>query len=57
MSGTFFKTALDRIVTARERQVRRYVNGALLNMDDTQLAALGRTREELQREGSQPYFF
>lgn len=57
MSGTFFKNALDRIVTARERQVRRYVNGALLNMDDTQLAALGRTREEIQREGSQPYFF
>lgn len=57
MSGTFFKNALDRIVTARERQVRRYVNGALLNMDDAQLAALGRTREELQREGAQPYFF
>ncbi|MDP2733162.1 MAG: hypothetical protein Q8O63_08655 [Hoeflea sp.] len=57
MSGTFFKNALDRIVIARERQVRRYVNGALLNMDDTQLAALGRTREEIQREGSQPYFF
>lgn len=57
MSGNIFQNAFDRLVTARERQVRRYVNGALLNMDDDQLKALGRTRSEIQREGAQAYFF
>lgn len=57
MSGNIFQNAFNRIVSARERQVRRYVNGALLSMDDSQLKALGRTREELHREGAQAYFF
>ncbi len=57
MSVNFFQNAFDRLVSARERQVRRYVNGALLAMDDTQLKSIGRTREELQREGAQAYFF
>jgi hypothetical protein len=48
MSVKFFQNAFDRLVSARERQVRRYVNGALLAMDDAQLKELGRTREELQ---------
>ncbi|WP_394688447.1 hypothetical protein [Hoeflea sp.] len=57
MSTKFFQTALDRLVTARERQARRYINGALLAMDDAQLKELGRTREELKREGAQAYIF
>lgn len=57
MSVNIFQNAFDRLVTARERQVRRYVNGALLAMDDAQLKSIGRTREELQREGAQAYFF
>jgi uncharacterized protein YjiS (DUF1127 family) len=57
MSSNFFQNAFGRLVSARERQVRRYVNGALLSMDDNQLKALGRTREQLKREGAQPYFF
>ncbi|MBU2486863.1 MAG: hypothetical protein KKG78_17415, partial [Alphaproteobacteria bacterium] len=57
MSGNIFQNAFDRLVSARERQVRRYVNGALLAMDDAQLKSIGRTREELQREGAQAYFF
>lgn len=57
MSSNFFQNAFDRLVSARERQVRRYVNGALLSMDDAQLKALGRTREEIRREGAQAYFF
>lgn len=57
MSSKFFQTALDRLVAARERQARRYINGAMMAMDDSQLAALGRTREELKREGAQAYFF
>lgn len=57
MANSFFQNAFDRLVSARERQVRRYVNGALLSMDDAQLKALGRSREQLKREGAQAYFF
>ncbi len=57
MARNFLHTAYDRMVTARERQVRRYVNGALLQLDDESLKILGRTREEINREGYQTYFF
>jgi len=56
MSRNFFHNAYDRMVKARERQVRRYVNGALLQLDDDSLKMLGRTREEIGREGHQTYF-
>ena len=46
------RRALDRLVTARERQARRYVNGYLLALDDATLAGYGYDRRELQREGS-----
>jgi uncharacterized protein YjiS (DUF1127 family) len=57
MSKKFFQNALDRLVSARERQARRYINGAMLAMDDAQLKELGRTREEIKREGAQAYIF
>lgn len=57
MSKNFFHRALDRVVSARERQVRRYVNGALLQLDDEALKNLGRTREEIKREGATAYFY
>jgi uncharacterized protein YjiS (DUF1127 family) len=57
MSNKFFQNAFNRMVSARERQVRRYVNGALLAMDDSQLKELGHSREELKREGAQTYLF
>ncbi|WP_422371031.1 hypothetical protein [Hoeflea sp.] len=57
MSSKFFQSALDRLVAARERQARRYINGTMMAMDDSQLAALGRTREELRREGAQAYMY
>jgi len=57
MSNNFFQNAFERMIIARERQVRRYVNGALLQLDDETLASLGRTRESIHREGAQPYFF
>tara|TARA_Y100000815_G_scaffold23077_1_gene19436 strand:+ start:787 stop:960 length:174 start_codon:yes stop_codon:yes gene_type:complete len=57
MARNFLHTAYDRMVTARERQVRRYVNGALLQLDDDSLKILGRSREEINREGYQTYFF
>ena len=28
------RTGFDRVISARERQARRYVNSALLNLDD-----------------------
>jgi hypothetical protein len=57
MSKRFFHNALDRLIAARERQVRRYVNGALLQLDDETLESLGRSREQLNREGVQAYYF
>jgi hypothetical protein len=52
MRSTIFREAFDRMVAAREKQVRRYVNGHLLRLDDDALKAIGRTREELLREGA-----
>lgn len=57
MSKSFFRTALDRMITARERQARRYVNGALLHMDDATLTSLGRNRADIEREGAQDYMY
>ena len=35
MAKSFLRTAFDRVVEARERQVSRHVNAALLNLDET----------------------
>ncbi|MBA5777791.1 hypothetical protein H2509_11715 [Stappia sp. F7233] len=43
--------AFNRMITARERQARRYVNGYLLSLDDATLASYGYDRRELEREG------
>ncbi|CAN7370404.1 MULTISPECIES: hypothetical protein [Neorhizobium] len=57
MANSFFRNAFNRVVEARERQVARYVNGALLNLDDETLKGLGTSREELRRKGAQSYVF
>ncbi len=57
MRNNFFRTAFDRMVAARERQVRHYVNGHLLSLDDESLKAMGRSRDELRREGASPFLF
>lgn len=44
----FFRSALDAMITAREKQVQRYVNGALMTLDDETLKAHGITREQLR---------
>ncbi len=41
----------DRMVEARERQVRRYVNSALLQFDDETLSRAGLNRKEIERRG------
>ena len=49
----FFPSAIDGIVEARAKQVSRYVNGALLMLDDETLKMHGYSREDLRRRGSQ----
>ena len=50
--GRVTRTGLDRMIEARERQVRRYVNGALLHLDDKSLAEAGIDRKELEKRAS-----
>jgi hypothetical protein len=57
MTDSFFRKALNRVVVARERQVSRYVNGALLSLDDQTLKGMGTSREELRRKGATSYIF
>ncbi|ADZ69789.1 hypothetical protein [Polymorphum gilvum] len=51
-SGGFFRRAFEHMVSAREKQARRYVNGYLLSLDDATLASYGYDRAELERQGS-----
>ncbi len=51
-SKSFVRKAFDSMVSARERQARRYVNGYLLSLDDATLAAYGYDRNELERQGA-----
>ena len=57
MANSFFRNAFQRVVEARERQASRYVNGALLSLDDEALKGLGTSREELRRKGASSYVF
>jgi hypothetical protein len=51
-SRGFFRGALDALIEARSKQASRYVNGALLMLDDETLAANGYNRNELKRRGA-----
>lgn len=53
----FFRGAMDALVAARQKQVNRYVNGALLMLDDETLKANGYNRDELKRSGGMYYMF
>jgi hypothetical protein len=57
MANSFLRNAMNRMVEARQRQVSRYVNGAMLGLDDATLKSLGTTREELRRQGATRYIF
>ncbi len=52
-----FRNTFNRMVAAREKQARRFVNGALLNLDDETLARAGYDRETLRAEGATNYPF
>ncbi len=45
----FFRAALDSIIDARSRQAQKYVNGALLMLDDATLAEHGYKRSDLEK--------
>ena len=51
----FFRGAMDALIEARTRQASRYVNGALLMLDDKTLAENGYNREELRLKGGSSY--
>jgi len=46
-TGRPFRRGLQRMMTARELQARRYVNDYLLTLDDASLAAYGIDRKSL----------
>lgn len=48
----FFRNAFDAIVAARTAEAERYVNDALLRLDDDALWANGFTREALKHRRS-----
>lgn len=56
-SSSMFRRAMDRMVSAREKQVNRYVNGYLLTLDDATLAANGYNRKSLEKAESAIYPF
>lgn len=51
------RNTFDRMIAAREKQARRYVNGALLNLDDETLNRAGFSRAELKQQGASIYPF
>jgi len=53
----FFRSAFNAFLAARERQADRYVNGALLMLDDETLKAHGYTRAELRNRPHSIYTF
>jgi len=55
MANSFFRNAYHRVIEARERQANRYVNNALLSLDDETLKSMGTSREELRRKGASSF--
>ncbi|MET0170687.1 MAG: hypothetical protein ABW191_09955 [Aliihoeflea sp.] len=55
--GGFFRNAMNALVEARTRQADRYVNGALLMLDDETLRAHGYKREDLAKRASTSYLY
>lgn len=57
MATSLFRSAYDRLIESRERQADRYINSALMSLDDKTLASMGTSREELRRKGSKNFAF
>lgn len=56
-TGRPLRRGLQRMITAREIQARRYVNDYLLTLDDASLAAFGVDRRSLSQgiDGRHPW--
>jgi hypothetical protein len=56
-TGGPFRRGLQRMMTARELQARRYVNDYLLTLDDASLAAFGIDRKSISQgiDGRHPW--
>lgn len=52
MARNIFRNAFSRVIEARERQARHYVNDTLLTFDDAMLKTLGRRREDILRDSA-----
>ena len=52
-----FRNAFDRMIAAREKQARSYVNAALMNLDDETLRRAGYDRAKLERSGARGFPF
>jgi hypothetical protein len=57
MAKSFIRNAFSRVIEARERQVSRYVQGAMLSLDEQSLKALGTSREEMRAKANISYVF
>jgi hypothetical protein len=51
----FFRSAMNALIEARQREASRYVSGVLLGFDDNTLKAHGYDREELKKTARSPY--
>ncbi|PLX36452.1 MAG: hypothetical protein C0606_14280 [Hyphomicrobiales bacterium] len=54
---SFFRSLLESMISAREAQAKRYVNGYLLSLEDDVLTDLGYDRDVIEREGSARFPF
>ena len=53
----FFRSAVNALIAAREKQAQAYVNRALLCFDDETLKSYGYDRGELARRAAASYRF
>ncbi len=49
------RNTFNRMILAREKQVSRYVNGALLGLNDETLTKAGYKRSEIIQQGATVY--
>jgi hypothetical protein len=53
----FFRNVLNALISARQLEAERYVNGVLLSFDDETLKSHGYSRAELARRGTSNRFW
>jgi hypothetical protein len=53
----FFRSVLDALIEARQREASRYVSGVLLALDYETLSAHGYSRAELSKRSNSARFY